>query len=229
MSFTTLFFDLDDTLYPSTNGLWGAIRVRMEDYMRERMGLPSQGITSLRRSYFETYGTTLRGLQRHHQVDAYDFLSYVHDLPLEEYLQPDPEIRELLLSLPQSKWIFTNADAAHSRRVLEVLRLADLFDGIADIHARKYSCKPELQAYQLAMELAGESLPQNCVFLDDSPRNLLPARQLGFRTILVGSSHPDPSAHFAIPDLKELPRAVPELWPTDDRLNSSHLGAQGSL
>jgi putative hydrolase of the HAD superfamily len=217
MPYTTLFFDLDDTLYPNTNGLWGAIRERMEDYMRERMGLPPEEITELRRSYFETYGTTLRGLQRHHQVDAYDFLAYVHDLPLEIYLKPDPQIRELLLRLPQSKWIFTNADADHSRRVLEILRLEDLFEGIADIHARRYFCKPEKEAYQAAMELAGETDPQRCVFLDDSPRNLAPARSMGFTTVLVGSREPHPAAHHAVSSVKDLPQAMPELWPENSR------------
>jgi putative hydrolase of the HAD superfamily len=210
--FTTLFFDLDDTLYPNTNGLWGAIRLRMEDYMQERMGIPAGEIADLRRHYFETYGTTLRGLQRHHQVDAYDFLAYVHDLPLEEFLEPDPAIRRLILGLPQSKWIFTNADAAHSRRVLDVLQLADLFDGIVDIHARRYFCKPEPEAYRVAMELAGETDPQRCVFLDDSPRNLAPAHAMGFTTVLVGNGVTHPAAHHAVSSLKDLPQVMPELW-----------------
>lgn len=212
MPYTTLFFDLDDTLYPNTNGLWGAIRQRMEDYMRARMGLPPEEIADLRRSYFETYGTTLRGLQRHHQVDAHDFLAYVHDLPLEKYLKPDPELRRLLLGLPQARWIFTNADENHARRVLQVLELADLFDGIADIHARGYSCKPEKEAYLAAMQLAGETDPRGCVFLDDSPRNLAPARALGFTTVLVGTQEPHPAAHHAVATLLDLPQAMPELW-----------------
>jgi putative hydrolase of the HAD superfamily len=217
MPFTTLFFDLDDTLYPNTNGLWGAIRLRMENYMREHLGIPEEEIAGLRRSYFETYGTTLRGLQRHHHVDAFDFLAYVHDLPLEKFLAPDPELRELLLGLPQSKWIFTNADAAHSRRVLQVLQLADLFDGIADIHARQYFCKPEKEAYRTAMELAGETDPQRCVFLDDSPRNLAPAHAMGFTTVLVGSEDPHPAANHTVPNLKELPEVMPELWQENSR------------
>jgi pyrimidine 5'-nucleotidase len=150
-------------------------------------------------------------LQRHHEVDPYDFLSYVHDLPLEKYLTPDPELRELILGLPQSKWIFTNADAAHSRRVLEVLQLADLFDGIADIHARRYFCKPEKEAYLAAMELARETDPKRCVFLDDSPRNLAPAHAMGFTTVLVGAGDPHPAAHHTVPSLKSLPQAMPEL------------------
>ena len=65
--------------------------------MYERIGLSWEEIPQLRQAYYENYGTTLRGLQQHYQVDAEDYLAYVHDLPLEDYLEPDPELRELLL------------------------------------------------------------------------------------------------------------------------------------
>ena len=126
MAYTDLFFDLDDTLYDSSNGLWEAIRARMNQYMVERLGLPEDEVPEIRRRYFLTYGTTLRGLQKHYRVDADDYLDYVHDLPLREYLQPRDELKMMLLSLTQHRWIFTNADANHARRVLEV-RLGRLF------------------------------------------------------------------------------------------------------
>ena len=84
MNFSTLFFDLDDTLYPNNTGLWEAIRERMALYMSERLGLPREQVQTLRKTYFQTYGTTLRGLQLHHEVDVDDYLAFVHDLPLEE-------------------------------------------------------------------------------------------------------------------------------------------------
>jgi putative hydrolase of the HAD superfamily len=218
MPYTTLFFDLDDTLYPNTNGLWGAIRERMDDYLRERLGVPPEQVLSLRRRYFETYGTTLRGLQHHHQVDPHDFLDYVHDLPLEQYLTPDPELHSLVEGLPQRKWVLTNADIHHARRVLAILGLADCFAGIIDIHALEYTCKPEPEAYRKAMSLAGETVPGRCLLCDDSPRNLAPARALGFTTVLVGVNLPDPAADFAIPNLKALRNVLPELWLDRGRL-----------
>ena len=102
MSYSTLFFDLDDTLYQRGNGLWDQIRQRMSQYMHERLGLSWEEIPLIRQTYYENYGTTLRGLQQHYQVDAEEYLAYVHDLPLEHYLQPAPELRKLLLSLPQT-------------------------------------------------------------------------------------------------------------------------------
>jgi len=213
MTYSHLFIDLDDTIYASGNGLWSAIGQRMNQFMVEILALPPEQVPSIRRSYFEIYGTTLRGLQIHHQVDADEFLAYVHDLPLREFLHPDPELGRLLQSLPQGKWIFTNADAAHAGRVLSALGVQDCFDGIIDIRRMDWHCKPEPAAYQQALLIAGENRPERCIILDDAPRNLKTARWMGFYTILVSRHGPDPVAHLTIATLKQLPKAMPELWP----------------
>jgi putative hydrolase of the HAD superfamily len=212
MPFSTIFFDLDDTLYPSSSGLWDAIRERMGRYMWERLNLPKEDVPAIRKHYFETYGTTLRGLQIHHGVDVDDYLAYVHDLPLPTFLHADPVLKEMINSLPQRKWIFTNADDMHARRVLAELELSDYFCGIIDIRAIQFACKPEMVAYQRAMALAGELEPSKCVLLDDSPRNLAPARNLGFFTILVGTDRPDPSASLSLASIIDLPSEMPNLW-----------------
>jgi putative hydrolase of the HAD superfamily len=213
MSYTTLFFDLDDTLYPCTSGLWGAIRDRMGRYMAERVGLPEAEVPTIRRHYFETYGTTLRGLQKHHNVDTDDYLAYVHDLPLEEYIQPNPALHALLVSLPQRRFIFTNADAAHARRVMQVLGVADCFEQIIDVRAIEFSCKPEPLAYLRALMLAGDPAPRDCVLLDDSPINLAPACQLGFTTVMISPGcERNPAATYSISSLLSLPQVLPALW-----------------
>lgn len=214
MEIETLFFDLDDTLYPQNNGLWEAIKDRMSLYMHVRLGLPKEQIPELRRSYYETYGTTLRGLQRYHQVAADDYLAFVHDLPLDEYLKPQPEVRAVLESLPQRKWIFTNADADHARRVLQTLALEHIFQGIIDVRALDFACKPESKAYWRALDLAGVTAPENCLMLDDSPVNLAEARRIGLLTVLVGRSSPHPDADYTLPSLLDLPRVLPVLWLT---------------
>lgn len=217
MPYTTLFFDLDDTLYPPTSGLWEAIRERMGRYMWERLKLPEAEVPHLRKYYFETYGTTLRGLQIHHGVDADEYLAYVHDLTLREYIQPDVRMKQLIASLPQRKWIFTNADDQHARRVLAELDLAECFNGIIDIRAVQFACKPEIEAYQRAMAIAGEAEPSRCILMDDSPRNLATAYDMGFFTILVGTQKADPAATLCVASLLDLPEAMPELWNQNGR------------
>jgi putative hydrolase of the HAD superfamily len=218
LPFQAAFFDLDDTLYPAHTGLWTAIRQRMNDYLLAHLDMSPEAINQLRHEYFIRYGTTLRGLQLHHQVDTDDFLAYVHDLPIPEFLQPDLALRTMLLSLRLPRWIFTNADAQHAQRVLARLGVSDCFNGIIDIRRMGFYCKPMPEAYQLALELAGVSDPQRCLLLDDAPRNLAPGRATGFFTILVGgdSAHPVggeyPPAHLNLSAVTDLPQALPELW-----------------
>jgi len=212
MAYTTLFLDLDDTLYPPTNGLWNAIGVRMDEFIRLRLGLPQGEISALRRRYFLEYGTTMRGLQLHHQVDAEDFLEFVHDLPVEQIVLPDPELQLLLDSLPQPKFIFTNSNRKHATRVLNALGITNCIRDVIDITAMEYISKPDPRAYRQALRLAGESDPLACVYLDDSVRNLAPAHIMGFFTVLVGSHVQDPVARLAIDRPHDLRQAMPELW-----------------
>jgi pyrimidine 5'-nucleotidase len=210
--FRTLFFDLDDTLYANNNGLWNAIRDRMNDYMLKMLHMEPDEISALRHHYYITYGTTLRGLQLHHSVSADDYLAYVHDLPLDQYIQLDPELRKMLDSLPQRKFVFTNADAGHAGRILSILGIQGCFEGIIDIYALEFHCKPEPEAYQIAADIAGESDPKGCLLLDDSPRNLAGARDFGFTTVLVGNHSTEHHIDYSISSLKELPLKLPELW-----------------
>jgi putative hydrolase of the HAD superfamily len=214
MFFESIFFDLDATLYPESNGLWPAIRVRIDQYMRERMNLPEAEIPKLREYYFRNYGTTLRGLQIHYGIEARDYLNYVHDLPLHQYLQPDPALRAMLLSLPSDRWIFTNSDRAHAERVMAALGITDCFEGMVDVYTLEPHCKPRPEAYHLALEIAGVTKPQKCALLDDSPRNLAPAKAMGLFTILIGQNGNHASADRSLANIHDLPEIVPELWQT---------------
>ena len=113
-----LFIDLDETLYSKTNGLWQSISNRINQFIIDRLQISSKDAQELREYYLENYGTTLNGLLIHHNIDPLDYLDYVHDIPIEEMIQPEPEIREVLKQLPSKKFVFTNASHQHANRVL---------------------------------------------------------------------------------------------------------------
>ena len=205
MRFTTLFCDLDDTLYPSSSGLWQAIKERMTLYMLERLSIPEADVPMLREQYFKMYGTTLRGLQERHDVDTAEYLAYVHDVPLSTYLTPNPVVREVIASLPTRNLIFTNADANHAWRVLAALQLDDLFDTVVDVHAIAPYCKPMPESFAIAMDLADEPDPRKCVMIDDLPRTTRAARGVGMASLLYGSDVPTPDASGVFTDWRHLP------------------------
>ncbi len=205
MRFTTLFFDLDDTLYPASSGLWHAIKDRMNLYMLERLGLPENDIPILREQYFKMYGTTLRGLQERHNVDKDDFLAFVHDLPLKDYLTPNRIVRDVIASLPTRNLIFTNADVPHARRVLATLQLDDLFETVVDVNAVAPYCKPMPESFAIAMDLADEPDPRKCVMIDDLPRTTRAALNVGMASLLYGCEEPSEDASGVFTDWTHLP------------------------
>jgi putative hydrolase of the HAD superfamily len=200
MRFSTIFFDLDDTLYPPTTGLWHAIKDRMNDYMRDKLRIPTDEVSKLREKYYREFGTTTRGLQAYHNLDTQDFLAYVHDLPLKDYLTPDPTLRSIIASLPTRNLIFTNADSAHADRVLTALGLRDLFEIIVDVNFIAPYCKPMPESFQIAMQAAGESDPSKCVMIDDIPHTTNAASRAGFFSILYNESFPENSADAHMTD-----------------------------
>lgn len=205
--------DLDETLYGPETGLWTALRDRINTYMIDRLGLAPDTVPALRESYYRRYGTSLTGLQHDYQVDARDYLDYVHDLPLADYLQPSPALSGMLARLPLQKIIFTNADAPHAQRVLQQLGITRHFSRIIDIYTLEFVNKPRPEAYSRALRLIGAEASE-CLFADDAWRNLLPARELGMLTVLVNSesSAPANSVDYHIPNILNLERVVAGLF-----------------
>ncbi|MCJ7695212.1 MAG: pyrimidine 5'-nucleotidase, partial [Anaerolineaceae bacterium] len=196
---TTLLIDLDDTVYPADCPVWPLVRERIDLYLREHLGFPVDAASALRERLFTTYGTTLRGLQLEYEVDKDEYLDFVHAVRIEDYLKPDPVLYEALADIKQRKMIFTNANAKHATTVLECLGINALFSGIIDIEAIAPYCKPEGEAFNIAMQLAGEPNPQAYLFVDDNLRNLLTAQALGMTVIHVGEID-----HNPVPSINKL-------------------------
>jgi len=177
-----ILFDLDDTLYPTSAGLMQEISARMSEYMVARVGISPADVERVRRDYWTRYGTTLRGLYVERHIDAQAFLDYVHDVDLTKYLGPDARLDAMLAALSQSKSIFTNAPAEYARRVLCALGVEKYFGEIFDINFIAYESKPTPSAYAKV----AAALPvrvEECLMIDDTARNLVPAKALGMQTV----------------------------------------------
>ena len=207
--FRYLLCDLDDTLYPSNAGLMSAIGHLIGQYMVEKVDIPLQETDYLRRHYHQTYGTSLRGLIINYDIDPENYLDFVHEVPIEDFVRPNPDLAPMLESIPLTKVIFTNATHEHAQRVMNILGISHCFDTVIDIRDSRYHSKPHEIAYQRALEIL-DVTPHQCVFVEDSVRNLTPARALGMTGILVGNnSDPDTSAaDIHIHDILQLAGAV---------------------
>jgi putative hydrolase of the HAD superfamily len=183
----------------------------MNDFMLERMDIPAEEIPALREKYYLQYGTTLQGLKKHHHINEADYLAYVHDLPLNNYLTPDPIQRSIIASLPTRNLIFTNADIRHAQRVLTTLNLLDLFPTIIDVTTVAPYCKPMPESFALAMQIAGETDPSRCVMIDDLKRTTRAAREAGMCSLLYGTESLNGEANAAFTNWQDLPNLLERL------------------
>ena len=176
--------------------------------------------------YYKDYGLAIEGLVRHHKLT--DPLSYNREvddaLPLEEALSPDPELRKLLMDFDTSKvrlWLFTNAYATHARRVVRLLGVEDLFEGLTfcDYDCQKFVCKPHAEMFQLAERDAGASSADQCFFVDDSLLNCAAAQERGWTACHLVETTEQPPAQqaskYQIRRLQELKDIFPSFFRAD--------------
>jgi putative hydrolase of the HAD superfamily len=203
-------FDLDNTLYPPENGLFGAVDGRINEFLATHLGVGGVAADELRRRYHDQYGITLVGLMEEHGTEPHHYLDFVHHVPVGDYLGSDPGLRELIAGLPGRRSIFTNGSRRHALAVIAALGLEGLFEEIFDIVALGFQPKPAPATYRTVLQRLGVE-PFRAILLDDLARNLAPAREIGMRTVLVGQSSSSPSADFSIRTIQDLPAILPQL------------------
>jgi putative hydrolase of the HAD superfamily len=196
MTLKYIIFDLDDTLYPRDTGLMHEVGRRIQMWLCDYLGLTWEEAIVRRREYFHRYGTTLGGLMAEHGMGAHDYLVFVHDVPVEEYLDPNPALAAMLDVVPLRKAIYTNATSEYGWRVLRALGVTDRFEHVIGIEEVGLRNKSNRDAYERTLELLNAQ-GRECIMVEDTARNLRPARGLGLTTVLVDAdgSMARPSAH----------------------------------
>lgn len=176
-------FDLDNTLYPPSVRLFDQIEDRMRAYLVQVLNVSDAQANHLRRHYWETYGTTLAGLMREHQIDPDPFLDAVHDISFEN-LQPDPHLASLIRALPGRSIVYTNGTRSYAKQVLSARGLSGIFDEIYGVEHADYLPKPEQGAYD---RVFGTDNLQGGVaaMFEDEARNLAVPFSMGMRTVHV--------------------------------------------
>lgn len=178
-------FDLDNTLYPASCDLFAQIDTRMTDFVSTHLNLERAEAKALQKHYYSTYGTTLAGMMRHHDLQPKLFLDFVHDID-HSPLPICGALRAALMALPGRKLIFTNGSVGHAMGVTRAMKIDDVFDGMFGIEEMDYQPKPHQTAFDSFIRQHDVD-PKNAVFFEDLTRNLAPAHVMGFSTVLVHS------------------------------------------
>lgn len=147
------------------------MQVLISDYFVKHLSLSDADARLLHQKYYKDYGLAVSGLALHHKIDPLEFNREVDDaLPLDDIITPNPQLRQLLSDINRSKvkpWLFTNAHITHAQRVVRLLGVEDMFEGLTycDYGTVPLHPKPHAEMYQKAEVEAGVTSAQDCFFV----------------------------------------------------------------
>ncbi|KAM0541183.1 hypothetical protein ACHAPJ_013347 [Fusarium lateritium] len=209
-----LFFDIDNCLYSRNYKVLELMSGLIDDYFKKHLDLLPEDAERLHKDYYQQYGQAIEGLVRHHQIDALEYNAKVDDaLPLDDLIEPNPQLRRLLEDIDTSKvrlWLLTNAYVNHGKRVVRLLGVDDLFEGLTycDYEQVPFVCKPQRDMFLKAMKEAGVSDTSRCYFVDDSHKNCVGAQKAGWTAVhFVEEGFPTPetqASQYQIRSLEDL-------------------------
>jgi len=187
----TWIFDLDNTLYPPEENIFSQIDQKMTSFIADNLKISNEEAFNIQKQNFIDHGTTLAGFMNsgNNKIDPDKFLEFVHDINLSS-LKEDSNLRKMLLLLPGEKYIFTNGTKKHAENVLKKLNLENIFQSIFGIKEANYLPKPNLETYNLFLKTYKVD-PKTSIMFEDMGRNLIPAKELGMKTVLLERSLPN--------------------------------------
>ena len=181
-------FDLDNTLYSGDTKVFDQVDRKMSKFISQKLKVSEDEAKKIQKNYFHEYNTTLNGMIKNHNIDANEFLEFVHDVNL-DFLQKDEFLRDQINKLNGKKIIFTNGSKAHAANVTERIGIDKLFDGVFDIVDSDFYPKPSMKPYKKIIENYNIE-PEYCIFFEDIARNLKPAHELGMKTVWIKNKEP---------------------------------------
>ena len=178
-------FDLDNTLHDALPHIFPSMHAQIGEFVKRAFGVDDARADEMRRRFWTLYGTTLKGLMRHHGTDPRKYLWETHQFPeLADMLVHENAVRHALARLGGRKLVFSNAPRHYVEDVLRGIGLARVFDAVYTIESTRFRPKPAFQGFRVV--LRNHDLdPHRCALVDDSLENLRAAKRLGMSTVWV--------------------------------------------
>jgi putative hydrolase of the HAD superfamily len=200
-----ILFDLDDTLYRASSGLFNEIKRRMTAFVAAYFKVDAEQASAIRKDYAARYGTTLGGLVGEGGLaDPEEFLTAVHPADVSPYIAPDPGLRAMLESLPLPRSIFTNSPLEHAQRVLAQLGVADCFPRIFDIRFCGFRGKPLPESYRSVLAALDLNINE-VLFVDDASSYVKGYAELGGPVVQVREDGVAAGDWPCLRNIRELP------------------------
>jgi len=217
---TTVFFDLDDTLYNTTRLARLARQAAIHSMISK--GLPldlDEGYSRLMRiikekgsnfsQHFDILVEETIGRKDYKIISAgiigYHNTKFANITPFDDAIKTLINLKRMELSLN----IISNGRAVKQWDKILRLGLEAFFDNVIISEEVGYE-KPEREVYELAMEMAG-CVPSESIFVDNDEECILGAREAGMCTVLMNKIETDVKPGTYDHLINSLPELVPLL------------------
>lgn len=204
-------FDLDGTLYRFDKGqgnsftssrFYADLRRNVYGFLMERFGLTMEEAIAEYDQMKEKYrGAVSLGIESEYGVNRFDFFKNTWNLDPDEYIEKDDELLQKLYLLKGRIALLTNAPRIWADKVLAYLDIKDLFQ------ERLYTGEPnERKPNSIVFQRIVKtfSAPAQNIFSigDQEDSDIIPARNIGMRTLLVGPQQETVADYQAV-DIKQ--------------------------
>lgn len=202
-------FDLDNTLHDARARIFPSMHDQINAYLRRYLGVDEKSANQMRRDFWLRYGTTLRGLVRHHGTDPRHFLAETHVFPeLADMVVRENTVKHALARLGGRKLVFSNAPRDYVEEVLRALGLERYFDAAYTIEDTGYRGKPHARGFHRVLR-SHDLDPHRCALVDDILDNLRAAHRLGMSTVWVSPARRRvPYVDLRVSSVTELPSRI---------------------
>ena len=195
MAINYFIFDMDGTLYDfdssdfKSSKFYNDAKGKIYEFFMRRFDLLFEESKEMFEELNKSYnGEVSIGVEKEYGIDRYAYFAetFGHMKP-EDYIRKNPEVKKLFEDINGKAAILTAAPRVWAEKVLRYLDVYELvkdalFTGEPDTR------KPDIMAFQEIVDFFGVPPKQIYSIGDQEHSDILPAKNLGMKTIIVGKS-----------------------------------------
>lgn len=208
-----IIFDLDGTLYRFDNGnaknfrsskFYSAIKEKVYSFLSDRLKVSDKEAREVYEQIKEEFnGEVSLGLEKKYGIDRYEYFGNTWNLNPADFIEKN-NLEPLIDSLGCEIAILTSAPRVWASAALDYLGLSrykgKIFSGEPDIR------KPDPRAFQIICGSLGYETGKSISIGDQVHSDIVPAKSLGMKTILIGEKSEE--ADYCIRSLDELSEII---------------------
>lgn len=215
----TIIFDLDGTLYSfkkrsfRQSDVYKKVIENTENYIARKLKKTKREAKSILKEIFKEYRESISiGLEKRFKVDRYDYFNTVWDIAAKRHIKGNVKLKQKLIKIARNYNIVLVSDAPQIwiKHVLRELKIDNIFKN--RIFSGESNTRKEFNNAFKRIVKALDVEPQYCiVFGDQEETDIIPAKKLGMKTVLVNKKAKSSVADYTIKNILEIDKALNSL------------------